>query len=87
VWKSEVIAGSPVVISDDLAPDLKAKITDAFQNKANIDYFISSGICSPACKTADDSGDWGYSKVDNAFYDGVRKVCDITKAKQCSGQS
>lgn len=87
VWKSDVIAGSPVAISDDLAPDLKAKITDAFQNKANIDYFNSSGICSPACKTADDSGDWGYSKVDNAFYDGVRKVCDVTKAKQCSGQS
>jgi phosphonate transport system substrate-binding protein len=87
IWKSEVIAGSPVAISDDLDPDLKAKIADAFQTKANVDYFNSTGICTPACKTADDSGDWGYSKVDNAFYDGVRKVCEITKAKQCSGQS
>ena len=89
VWKSDVIAGSPVAISDDLTPDLKAKIADVFQNKANVDYFNSTGIgaCAPSCKTADDSGDWGYSKVDNAFYDGVRKVCDITKAKQCSGQA
>ena len=84
VWKSDVIAGAPVAVSDDLNPDLKAKIAEAFQTKANIDYFNSTGICTPACKTADDSGDWGYSKVDNAFYDGVRKVCDITKSKQCS---
>jgi phosphonate transport system substrate-binding protein len=87
IWKSEVIAGSPVAISDDLDPELKSKIADAFQTKANVDYFNSSGICTPACSAADDAGDWGYSKVDNSFYDGVRKVCDITKAKQCSGQS
>ena len=87
IWKSDVIAGSPVGISDDLAPDLKAKIADAFQTKANVDYLNANGFCTPACKTADDSGDWGWSKVDNAFYDGVRKVCETTKAKQCSGQS
>jgi phosphonate transport system substrate-binding protein len=87
LWRSEVIAGSPVAISDDLNPDLKKKIADAFATKANVDYFNASGICTPACSAADDAGDWGYSKVDNSFYDGVRKVCDITKAKQCSGQS
>jgi len=87
LWKSEVIAGSPIGISDDLAPDLKTKLADAFDNKANVDYLNANGFCTPACKTADDSGDWGYAKVDNAFYDGVRKVCDTTKAKQCSGQS
>jgi phosphonate transport system substrate-binding protein len=84
VWKSDVIAGSPVAISDDLAPELKAKISDAFQNKANVDYFNANGICVHACTSADDAGDWGYTKVDNAFYNGVRKVCETTKAKQCS---
>jgi phosphonate transport system substrate-binding protein len=87
IWKSDVIAGPPVVVSDDLDPDLKAKIAAAFQVKANIDYLNSSGACSTECKSADDSGDWGYSKVDNSFYDGVRKVCDITKAKQCNAQA
>jgi phosphonate transport system substrate-binding protein len=87
VWKSDVIAGPPVVISDDLDPALKTKIAETFQTKANIDYFNSTGICSPDCTSADDSGDWGYSKVDNSFYDGVRKVCDVTKAKQCSAQA
>jgi phosphonate transport system substrate-binding protein len=87
IWKSDVIAGAPIALSDDLAPDLKAKIADAFSTKANIDYLNANGFCTPNCTTADDSGDWGWAKVDNSFYDGVRKVCDITKAKQCSGQS
>lgn len=87
IWKSEVIAGAPVAISDDLDPELKTKIANAFQTKANIDYFNSAGFCASACTAADDAGDWGYAKVDDAFYDGVRKVCDITKAKQCSGRS
>jgi len=87
VWKSDVIAGAPIAISDDLDPELKAKITEAFQTKANVDYLNSSGICAPGCTSVDDAGDWGYSKVDNSFYDGVRKVCDVTKAKQCSGQA
>ncbi|WP_051581114.1 phosphate/phosphite/phosphonate ABC transporter substrate-binding protein [Pseudonocardia acaciae] len=84
VWKSEVIAGSPVAISDDLDPALRATLTDAFQNKANVDYLNANGFCATACKAADDSGDWGYAKVDDAFYNSVRKVCDVTKAKQCS---
>src|SRR5262245_44559435 len=54
VWKSDVIAGSPIGISDDLAPDLKTKLADAFDTKANVDYFNANGFCTPACKTADD---------------------------------
>lgn len=84
VWKSELIAGSPVAISDDLDPALRATLADAFQNKANIDYLNANGFCATTCKAADDAGDWGYAKVDDAFYDGVRKVCAITKDKQCS---
>ncbi|QRP43501.1 phosphate/phosphite/phosphonate ABC transporter substrate-binding protein [Amycolatopsis sp. FDAARGOS 1241] len=84
VWKSDVIAGSPVAISDDLAPDVKAKITDVFQNKANVDYLNANGFCATTCKAADDAGDWGYVKVDDTFYAGVRKVCATTKDKQCT---
>jgi phosphonate transport system substrate-binding protein len=87
IWKSDIIAGSPVAISDDLTPDLKAKLTEAFQTKANVDYLNANGFCSTTCKAADDAGDWGYVKVDDAFYDGVRKVCATTKDKQCSAAS
>ncbi|MEV4597049.1 phosphate/phosphite/phosphonate ABC transporter substrate-binding protein [Amycolatopsis sp. NPDC049253] len=84
VWKSDIIAGSPVAIDDDLSADLKAKITDVFQNKANVDYLNANGFCSTTCKAVDDAGDWGYAKVDDAFYAGVRKVCATTKDKQCT---
>ncbi|WP_406630681.1 phosphate/phosphite/phosphonate ABC transporter substrate-binding protein [Amycolatopsis sp. WGS_07] len=84
VWKSDVIAGSPVAISDSVSEDLKAKIANAFQQKANVDYLNANGFCATTCKAADDAGDWGYAKVDDQLYDGVRKVCATTKDKQCT---
>ncbi|MFJ9819948.1 phosphate/phosphite/phosphonate ABC transporter substrate-binding protein [Streptomyces sp. NPDC101151] len=84
VWKSAVIPGSPVAISDDLDAGLKQKITDAFRTKANADYLKAHGFCSGSGKCeVDDAGDWGYATVDDAIYDGVRKVCAVTKDKQC----
>ncbi|KAA9160265.1 phosphate/phosphite/phosphonate ABC transporter substrate-binding protein [Amycolatopsis acidicola] len=84
VWKSDIIAGSPVAISDSLSEDLRNKITEAFRAKANVDYLNANGFCSGTCKAADDAGDWGYAGVDDKFYDGVRKVCETTKDKQCT---
>jgi phosphonate transport system substrate-binding protein len=85
VWKSELIPGSPIGISDDLAPDLKTKIINAFPN-ANVDYMNANGICTPACAHLGEVNGWGYVAVDNSFYDGVRKVCQTTHARQCAGQ-
>jgi phosphonate transport system substrate-binding protein len=86
VWKSDLIPGSPIGISDDLAPDLKAKIIGAFPN-ANVDYMNANGICTPACAHLGEANGWGYATVDNSFYDSVRNVCRTTRAKQCAGQS
>jgi phosphonate transport system substrate-binding protein len=86
VWKSDLIPGSPIGISDDLAPDLKAKIVAAFPN-ANVDYMNANGICTPACAHLGEVNGWGYATVDNSFYDSVRSVCQTTHAKQCAGQS
>ncbi|WP_232003699.1 phosphate/phosphite/phosphonate ABC transporter substrate-binding protein [Mycobacterium sp. 1465703.0] len=86
VWKSELIPGSPIAISDDLAPILKTKLSDAFQN-ANVDYMNANGICTPACNHLGEAKGWGYATVDNSFYDTVRNVCRTTHAKQCAGQS
>lgn len=85
VWKSDLIPGSPIGISDDLAPDLKAKLTSAF-SMANIDYMNANGICTPACTHLGEVNGWGYANVDNSFYDGVRNVCQTTRAKQCAGK-
>lgn len=35
------------------------------------------------CEVGEEGG-WGYVSVDDAFYNGVRRVCDITKAESCT---
>jgi phosphonate transport system substrate-binding protein len=85
VLKSDIIAGSPVAISTSLSPALQAKISEAFQTKANVDYLKANGNCSGACTL--DGSSWGYAPVNNAFYDPIRKVCDETKNKNCTSAS
>ncbi|MEV0700769.1 phosphate/phosphite/phosphonate ABC transporter substrate-binding protein [Saccharopolyspora sp. NPDC050389] len=82
VWKSVVIPGDPVAISDDLDPALKEKITAALRDKANSDYLSANGFCTGECKIGDVDG-YGFAPVDDAFYNGIREVCDVTKDKQC----
>lgn len=84
VWKSPLIPGSPVAISNGLDPKLKKTLADAFATKANADYLKAHGYCSGAC-TLDSY--WGFRPVKDSFYDGVRKVCRQTKDKQCASAS
>jgi len=85
VWKSEMIAGSPIALSGDLDPQLRQKITDAFEQKANVDYLTANGFCpsTDECQVGEEDG-WGYVPVDDTLYDGVRQVCDVTKAESCT---
>ncbi|GAA3080037.1 phosphate/phosphite/phosphonate ABC transporter substrate-binding protein [Pseudonocardia yunnanensis] len=85
VWKSETIAGSPVAVASDVDPQLRQKIADAFTQKANVDYLTANGFCASAdtCEVGEEGG-WGYVTVDDAFYNGVRRVCDVTKAESCT---
>lgn len=83
VWKSEIVPGSPAAVSSDLDPALQRKIVTALQTKANADYLKAHGFCKEVCSVGD-QGNWGFTKVDDSEYDGVRKVCDITKDKQCT---
>ncbi|MER6991148.1 phosphate/phosphite/phosphonate ABC transporter substrate-binding protein [Saccharopolyspora hirsuta] len=82
VWKSAVIPGDPVAISDDLDPALKAKLTAALRDKANSDSLRQNGFCTGECKIGDIDG-YGFAPVDDAFYDGIREVCETTRDKQC----
>lgn len=85
VWKSETIAGSPVALAADLDPAVRQKITDAFTQKANVDFLAANGFCPSVeeCVVGEEGG-WGYVPVDDSLYDGVRKVCDVTKAESCT---
>ncbi|MBK1783023.1 phosphate/phosphite/phosphonate ABC transporter substrate-binding protein [Prauserella cavernicola] len=82
VWKSDVIAGSPIALSDDLAPELRERIATALGERANVDYLRANGFCEGDCRLGDSV--WGFGAVDDAFYDGVRRVCDVTKDEQCT---
>ena len=53
--------------------------------KANIDYALANGYCTG---TLDDNtcsfrDDWGYIAKSDSFYDGIRKVCEVTGASKC----
>lgn len=86
VWKSEVIAGSPVAINLDLPEDLRQEIAELFVENVNTDWAVENGYCESAenCSFSDE-GNYGYAAVDDSFFDGVRKVCEVTKSAQCEG--
>lgn len=83
IWKSEVVPGSPAAVSKDLDTALYGKIVKALQEKANTDYLKANKLCDEVCSVGD-QGNWGFVKVEDALYNGVRKVCDVTKDKQCT---
>ena len=85
VWESEIIPGSPVAISTDtLDEDTQEQIRTAFIEKINVDALVESGICTAAAScTLPEEAEYGYVAVDDALYDGVRKVCETTQAEAC----
>lgn len=82
VWRSEIIPGDPAVVSDDLDPKLRETITSALRDKANSDYLRTHGFCQGECRVGD-TGGWGFTRVDDAYYDSIRRVCETTRNKQC----
>ena len=86
VWKSEVIAGSPLAVRTSLPDSLVAEIDRIVIELANKDYLTENDFCDAECKLTDEDV-WGYAPVDDDFYDGVREVCRTTKAESCEGMS
>lgn len=85
VWKSETIAGSPVAVAGDVDEQTRTQIAEAFATKANVDYLTENGFCESVqtCQVGEEGG-WGFVAVDDALFDGVRKVCEVTKAESCT---
>lgn len=84
VWKSEVIAGSPLAMQAGLPDSLKSEIKRIITEEANVDALVASGICTSVdeCGLTDEKV-WGYVERDDSFYDGVRKVCEVTGSPKC----
>jgi phosphonate transport system substrate-binding protein len=84
VWKSEVIAGSPLAMQAGLPQTLKDEIRRVITEEANVDALVASGICDSVenCGLTDEKV-WGYVYKDDSFYDGVRKVCEVTGSSKC----
>ncbi len=77
LWKSPPVVNSPLAISNRLDAKLRTSITTAILERGNAD---SLGVDNIA-------GYWGFTKVDDDFYDPIRKICKITGAEACKGKN
>lgn len=87
VWRSELIAGSPIAVNaDTVDEDTVAKLKKVISTKANIPALVEAGICDDkkSCALPEDTK-YGFKKASDSDYDGVRKVCELTKADSCKG--
>ena len=90
VAESEIIPGSPIAMGSFLPESLKEALREAFMT-ANAEYLAAEGYCdSPVtddggrtvCPITDENR-WGLAPVDDAYYDGIREVCELTGAAAC----
>lgn len=81
IWRSETIASSPIAVLTSLPSDLRAEIKRIVLEEANSDRLAERGFCdSPQDCTLTDEDAWGWTEVNDAFYDSVREVLSITQA-------
>lgn len=85
IWKSEIIPGSPLAVSNKLPADLRELIGKTLTSDVNKTAFVAAGKCAEekACKIASDGNVWGFVKTDDAYYNPIRTVCEATKAAKC----
>ncbi|GAA3854123.1 phosphate/phosphite/phosphonate ABC transporter substrate-binding protein [Saccharothrix violaceirubra] len=77
IWRSDLIPGAPIGISDRLPDTLRDTMSRAIREKANADYLRANGFCQGECPLGDADA-YGYTPVDDHFYDKVREVCKRT---------
>ncbi|OMC28958.1 phosphate starvation-inducible protein PhoH [Mycobacterium sp. GA-1841] len=85
IWKSEMIAGSVAAANDSLGTEAIDKLKTIFTDKANVTNLEAEGFCQgDACRMTDERA-WGFAPAQDADYDGVRHVCDVTGSEKCKG--
>ena len=87
IWRSETIASSPIAVLTSLPSDLRSEIRRIVLEEANSDRLAERGFCdSPQdCRVTDEDA-WGWTRVNDAFYDGVRKVLSLTQPPELGNE-
>lgn len=88
IWKSQTISGAPMAISNQLPASFVEAFQEVITTKVNLDWALANGFCTGTaednnCSFADEEDTWGFVAKDDAFYDGIRQVCEITQASKC----
>lgn len=88
VWRSTPIPESPIAVRNDLPEDLRKTITRTLTSELNKDWLVKNGQCkdTESCVVATDESYWGFLPITDEAYAPIRKVCAVTKDKQCEGE-
>ncbi len=87
VWKSELIAGSPIAMNTStLDATTQQQVRDVILTRGTKDALVAAGSCesTETCPLPEDA--YGFVAVTDADYAGIRSVCDITKAQACAAK-
>lgn len=85
IWKSTPIAAPPLAIGNWLPVSLRTAITEVVTTKVNVDWAVANGYCddTESCELADGYF-WGYVAETDAYFDGIRNLCELTGSSKCS---
>lgn len=98
VWESSVVPGPPFVVGDWLGEELRTAITEALTAYDAVSA-AEAGFCEgaeqpapeqwgeiagePSC-TWGGTGAYAFVPTDDAAYDPIREICEITEAEVCT---
>jgi phosphonate transport system substrate-binding protein len=87
IWTSGPIPNGPFSIRSTLPASFKAAVKNIMLTKLNKKYFTEKGYngCTSeaTCIIVEDKNTASFVKVEDAFYDTMRKVCEATKSSAC----
>ncbi len=82
--KSAPIAAPPLAVGNWLPQDLRDEIIEVVTTKVNVDWAVENGYCDSVddCPLSDGPF-WGYLSGDDAYFDPIRELCDLTGSAKC----
>jgi len=87
IWESGPIPNGPLSVSSLLPASFRAAVKNIMYTKMNKEYFVSKGYngCTAVatCIIVEDKNTASFVKVEDSFYDTLRKVCEATKSTAC----
>jgi len=87
IWESGPIPNGPFTISSLLPASFRAAVKNIMYTKMSKEYFVQKGYngCTTVatCIIVEDKNTASFVKVEDAFYDTMRKVCEATKSSAC----